>query len=182
DLNNNHQIFTYAYSNNSLVWWSTNSFVPRTDAGISDGSNILKAGNGWYYSIKRSWGSYSMLFLIPIKWEYQKTNAYLNDRFHEDLVLSSNLDMADFRDTNIYNIRSSQGKYLFSVKLNQKSIDYSYMEWELLMWILGVVFFIINLNILCSQLFSSGRILLSILIFGGTLFGLRYVDLYFDLL
>lgn len=182
DLNNNHQIFTYAYSNNSLVWWSTNSFVPRTDAGISDGSNILKAGNGWYYSIKRSWGSYSMLFLIPIKWEYQKTNAYLNDRFHEDLVLSSNLDMADFRDTNIYNIRSSQGKYLFSVKLHQKSIDYSYMEWELLMWILGVVFFIINLNILCSQLFSSGRILLSILIFGGTLFGLRYVDLYFDLL
>lgn len=182
ELNNSEQIFTYAYSNNSLVWWSTQSFVPRTDAGISDGSNILKSGNGWYYSIKRSWGSYSILFLIPVKWEYEKSNAYLNDRFATDLISTSNLEMADFRDLNIYNIRSSQGKYLFSVKLSQKSIESSYIDWELLMWTLGFVFLLINFNIFCSQLFRNGQIWLSILLFGSALFSIRFIDLYFNLL
>src|SRR5690606_8900036 len=98
-----HDIYPFVYINSELVIWGTDKFVPKTDAGITDGVDIIKTGNGWYESIKRSTGNFSVLFLIPIKSDFQKNNEYLQDRFSKNLIETNNLEIANYDDHLIYN-------------------------------------------------------------------------------
>src|SRR5690606_12072042 len=69
-LGENKGIYVYSYSNNDLIFWGSEQIVPRSDAGISEGSSIVTWDNGWYESYKRSEGGFSAVCLIPIKANY----------------------------------------------------------------------------------------------------------------
>src|SRR3546814_854341 len=115
-----HDIYPFIYLNSELVIWGTDKVVPKTDAGIPEGVDIInKTGNGWYETVKKSSGNFSVVFLIPIKSDFQKNNEYLQDRFSKHLIETDNLEIADYDDHLIYNIRSMTGEYLFSVKLSE---------------------------------------------------------------
>ncbi len=174
-----NDIYPFTYVNNELVFWGTDKFVPKTDAGIRDGVGIVKAGNGWYESIKKSAGNFSALFLIPIKADFQKNNVYLQNTFSRDLIRTDNLAIADYDDSPVYNIRSVTGEYLFSVKLQDAQHDTFFTKLELTMWLLAGFSVMLLLNIICMWMARRGWIWVSILVFAVCLACIRYIDLHF---
>ena len=175
-----HDIYPFIYVNSELVIWGTDKMVPKTDAGIPDGVNIInQSGNGWYETVKKSSGNFSVLFLIPIKSDFQKNNEYLRDRFSDDLIETDNLEIAGYDDHVIYNIRSITGEYLFSVKLAEGQHDTFFSKLELTMWILAGLSVVLLINIMCIWLAKRGWVWLSIAIFAGCLTCIRYLDLHY---
>ncbi|WP_262246460.1 sensor histidine kinase [Parapedobacter soli] len=174
-----HDIYPFIYVNNELVIWGTDKFVPKTDAGFSDGVDIIQADNGWYESIKKTAGNISALFLIPIKSNYQRNNEYLQNTFSKSLIETYNLEIADYNDHVIYNIRSVTGKYLFSVKLGEGRHDTFFSKLELTMWVLAGLSIVLLLNIMCIWLARRGWVWSSVVLFACCLAGLRYVDLHY---
>ncbi len=180
ELTEKNGVFLYTFSNNDLLFWSSEVIVPQTDVGILEGSSMIHAENGWYHALKFSDRDFSTVFLIPVKWEFNKTNSFLRNQFASDLIKTNNLDIAEYDDRNVYNIRSQSGQYLFSVKLSVEELDSFYLDLELLMWLLGIIFSLIGINVLCSILVRKGRAWLGIVLFGALLAGLRYADLHFS--
>jgi len=174
-----HEIYPFVYVNNELVVWGTDKFVPKTDAGIRNGVDIIRTGNGWYESIKKSSGSFSVLFLIPIKSEFQRSNDYLHNTFSRGLISTDNLDIAGYDDDVVYNIRSSTGEYLFSVKLRDGHRDTFFSKLELAMWLLAGFCVVLLLNIICIWVAKRGWVWSSIVLFGCCLMAIRYLDLHY---
>lgn len=175
-----HDVYPFTYVNNELVFWGTDKFVPKTDAGIRDGVDMIHAENGWYESIKKTVGNFSVLFLIPIKTEFQKNNAYLQNVFSRHLIRTNNLEIADYNDQFVHHIRSITGKYLFSVKLRgEETHDSFFSELELAMWMLAGLSVTVLLNIICVWLARRGWVWSSVLLFALCLIGIRYLDLHY---
>ncbi|WP_257668459.1 sensor histidine kinase [Parapedobacter tibetensis] len=174
-----NNIYPFTYINNELVFWGTDKFVPKTDAGINNGVGIIKAGNGWYESIKKSVGNFSVLFLIPIKADFQNNNVYLQNTFSQDLIKTDNLEIADYDDGFIYNIRSITGEYLFSVKLRDGQHETFFSKLELAMWMLAGFSVTLLFNIICMWVAKRGWVWSSVLLFACCLVGIRYLDLHY---
>lgn len=170
------QIYIYTYSNNELNFWGSNIIVPKTDVGISVGSSIIAWDNGWYLALKKSKDGFSVLCLIPIKENYLLDNNYLETKFSTELISSNNLEIATFKDNDVFNLRDSEGKYLLSLKLSSHFQNYFSML-EFLMWIFAVITGTIFMTVVCQWIANKGWIKLSILVFAFYFLLIRYLDL-----
>jgi len=176
-LGEKKKVFVYTYSNSELSFWGSDKIVPQSDAGIPEGSSLIVADNGWYEAIKRSKGGFSVVCLIPIKEKYLLKNDYLNEDFSSDLIHSQNLTIANYDDSPVYNIRSADGRYLFSVKLKQQTYNSLFSQLELAMWLAAMFFATILMNSLCVWIASKGKVKLSAAIFLLFFILARYFDL-----
>lgn len=174
-----NEIYPFTYVNNELVFWGTDKFVPKTDAGIRNGVDRIKTDNGWYESIKKSTGNFAVLFLIPIKSDFQKSNEYLQNVFSKNLIETDNLEIAGYDDQLIHNIRSITGEYLFSVKLRDGQHDTFFSKLELAMWLLAGFCVVLLLNIICIWMARRGWVWYSVLSFACGLVGIRYLELHY---
>src|SRR5690554_6925303 len=175
DLGQEQGIYLYTYSNNELVFWSSEQVVPRSDAGIQEGSSVFSWNNGWYEAYKKSSGGFSVVCLIPIKSNYPITNRFLKNDFSQDLINSPNLEVANYNDTSVYNLRNSDGTYLLSLKLRTNNFKTFFSTIELIMWLLAGLTFTIFVNSLCLWIAKKGWVKLSILAFALFLTSFRYL-------
>ncbi len=172
-----HNIGVLVYANNDLDFWTWDRFVPKTDAGIRPGSSLMQADNGWYLFIKEVRGTSSILFLVPIKAEFQMNNTYLRNDFAPDLIESENLVIANYDDMDTYHIRALDGRYLFSVQLSGGQYSSFYAGLELTMWILAGFCVLVLANMLCVWIAKRGWVWSSVLLFAVLLGLSRYVEL-----
>ena len=172
-----NNIYVYTYSNNDLIFWGSEQIVPRSDAGISEGSSVITWNNGWYESYKKSNAGFSVVCLIPIKSNYPLTNRFLNNNFSKDLIKTPNLEVANYDDTSVFNLRNSDNDYLLSLKLRDSKFNTFYSILELVMWLMAALTATILANMLCFMLAKKGWVKLSILIFALFLLSIRYSDL-----
>ncbi|HWV72300.1 MAG TPA: HAMP domain-containing sensor histidine kinase [Pseudosphingobacterium sp.] len=176
-LGNKKQIFVYTYSNSELIFWGADKIVPQSDAGLSDGSSLIPADNGWYEAIKKTKGGFSVVCLIPIKSRYALKNDFLPEDFSSDLIRTQNLSIANYDDNPVYNIRNVEGKYLISVKLKQQTYNTLSSNLELAMWLAAMLFATILMNSICVWIASKGYVKLSVLTFFLFFIVSRYIDL-----
>lgn len=170
-------IYLYTYNNNELVFWGSEKAVPQSDAGLTDGSSLLSADNGWYEAIKKSSGAFSAVALIPIKANYSISNEHLSNEFANDLIRADNLDVASYQDTLVYNIKNNKGNYLLSVKLKDSRKDTLFSKLEFGMWLAALLMLTILVNSLCVWIADRNHIKLSIFLFFLYLLTFRYLDL-----
>lgn len=176
-LGEKKQVYLYTYSNSELVFWGSDKIVPQSDAGLSDGSSLITADNGWYEAIKKTRGGFSVVCLIPIKAKYPLKNDYLKDTFSPDLIRSQNLEVASYDDHPVYNIRNVDGKYLLSVKLKPQTADTLFSKLELAMWLAAIFFAAILMNSVCVWIADKGFVKTSIIIFFAFFAFTRFLDL-----
>lgn len=170
------QIYIYTYSNNELDFWGSSAIVPKTDVGISAGSSLITWDNGWYEAFKKTEDGFSVLFLIPIKRNFPLSNRYLKNIFSKDLIKNSNLDIASFKDKEVYNLRNSEGKYLLSLKISPQFRSY-FSTFVFILWMLAFVSCTIFITVICQWIAEKGWIKLSILFLVLFFIVARYVDL-----
>jgi len=163
--------------NNHLAFWSGIKVLPDNLAAIKEGYSFIKQPNGYYETIKKSKGDFSVIFFIPVKTTYAFENQYLHNVFDKDLVKDNNIDIADFSDNNIYEVHSSNNDYLFSIKLNPNSINYAFVYYELIFWILTIITLCVLMHKVCNYIALKGYALLSVVLLAVFIVLFRYLSL-----
>lgn len=170
-------IYLHTFQNGKLQFWGGNRVLFESDTNIKAGSTFLTWQNGWYETIKKVDGDFSVVAFIPIKANYPYQNQFLQNTFSPDLTSNNNLEIATLTDKQVYNIRNIDGKYLFSVKLRSPVIHTFYSKLELCMWLLAAFFGLICINHLCNWMARKGYVIASILFLASFLTGFRLLEL-----
>ena len=176
-LRDDRKIFLSAYQDGRLKFYGAIQVVLSSDTLIKEGSTFIATNNGWYEAIKKIDGNFSAVCILPIKANYANQNRYLQNTFSTDLIASNNLEIATKYDKEVYNIRNSDGKYLFSVKLKSSAINAFYSSLELGLWILAIITGLTFINSLCSWMNKYGFQKSAVLALFCLLLAFRLADL-----
>lgn len=176
EFGDERKIFLQTFVNNKVTFWNSNQVYFSSDKPIKEGSTFISYSNGWYEAIKRSSDNFSVVCYIPVKSRYPYTNRYLNNIFSKDLIKDNNLEIASFNDKNVYNIRSADGNYLFSVKLKHSLENTLTSQLELWMWVLSGLSFLVLINYLAVWVVARGYLKTAIVLMIAVFSFLRYIN------
>ncbi|WP_094568773.1 sensor histidine kinase [Mucilaginibacter xinganensis] len=175
-----NNIWFVTLQNNNLSFWSGVKVVPKYPASIKEGYSFRKESNGYYEVIKKSEGAFSAIFFIPVKINYAFQNEYLQNRFAVDLTTDSNIEIADFMDKNVYEIRSSNNSFLFAVKIKQGEVNHSFFYYEVTIWLLTLLCFCVLINNICDYIASKGLLVLALAVLAAFIFLARWINLQYN--
>lgn len=172
-------IYLFLFKNSKPIFWSTNIYVPDTDAGLKEGTSFISADNySFLVKKKKITEELNLLALVPIERQFNKDYIPDPDRSFFGEINETHLQIADFRDQDdIKNIYTKDNKYLFSVKLKNGKYDNIYLKIQLFCWVLGTICIIILITNICTQIARSGRPFISIITIITTFIIIRIVDL-----
>ncbi|ERJ60531.1 ATP-binding protein [Sphingobacterium paucimobilis] len=172
-------VYLYLYKNKKPVFWSSNMYVPETEAGLKNNISFIKTEN-FSFVVKKKIISeeISVLALIPIERSFNASSGYLKTTQFFRFLKTDNLRLANFGDSeNIRNIYAQDNSFLFSVKLKEGKHNSIFLKIQLICWILGTLCFVIWVNGTCLQLARKGYPSLSVIILILTFFLVRIVDI-----
>ncbi len=176
------------FDNGKLKFWSSIRILLQSDSILKEGSTFLSWQNGWYEAIKKTKGNFSVVCFIPVKANYPYQNQYLKNTFSPDFIAENSLDIAKITDKQVVNIRNSEGKYLFSVKLKSTITHTFYSKIEFWMWVLSIICGLVFINQLCIWIIQKGNVKTAILSLFLFLISIRFTSLkyawfnnYFDI-
>lgn len=167
------------YRNNKPVFWSSNLIIPENPGYYKKGRSFIKETNGYYEIIKKVKGNFSVLVFIPIKHIYPYHNEYLKNAFDADLTKDTNIDIADFTDTDIYQVSAIDGAYLFSVKQLPYQINSFFFMMEFLLWASALIFLCLLVHRLCVYIGHKGYAFLSVLLLAAFIVLVRFINLHY---
>jgi signal transduction histidine kinase len=175
-----HNIWFSTYQGDSLIFWSGVKVIPQHPPRIKEGVSFIREPNGYYETIKKSEGDFSVVFSIPVKVDYAIQNQYLQNKFAADLLKDDNIALADYTDTYVHSIHSSiNDAYLFSVKLIPGQINHLFFCFELISWMLTFFTLCILIHALCKYLVSKDHVFLSLGLLAGFIILARFINLHF---
>lgn len=177
EFSQKRNVYIQTFEKGEPKFWSGIEIILDSDSQLKEGSTFIDWKNGYYEAIRKSWGDFSVVCYIPVMSRYPYENEYLRNNFAPDLLSSNNLDIAGFSDKEVFNIRNSEGKYLFSVKLKSSVSNLFYLSIELWMWVLAVLFSLIFLTHLCVSIANKGYARLAMLLLLVGLIAFRLIDL-----
>ncbi|MGN0001943.1 MAG: ATP-binding protein [Sphingobacterium composti] len=175
----NQQIYLYIYKNTKPIFWSSNIYVPDTDAGLKDGISYIYADNfSFLVKKKKLTSELNILALIPVERQYNSAYKAKNSSSYLSITASTQLQIAKFGDTEeIKNIYSINNQYLFSVKLKSNKYNNIYLNIQLFCWVLGTICCVILISSICVSVARRGQALLSIILLAITFVIIRIIDL-----
>ncbi|RFZ82792.1 sensor histidine kinase [Mucilaginibacter terrenus] len=172
-------IWLLTMQNGRVNFWSGPKIAPDNASTLTEGSSFIKTTNGYYEAIKKTEGSFSAVFFIPVKYAYAFQNKYLQNIFNPKLTEDTNIEIADFTDKGIYAVHNVNGKYLFSVKLIKGEVNNRFFYFELTVWILTILSLCILVHVLVTYLAHRGWVYLSLLALALFIVAFRFVNLHY---
>jgi signal transduction histidine kinase len=174
-------IWFSTYRGDSLMFWSGIKIIPQKPTRIKDGVSFSHEKNGFYETIKKSDGDFSVVFSIPVKIDYIIQNEYLRNRFASDLISDDNIELANYSDKFVHAIHSSiNDAYLFSVKLKPGQVNHLFYYFELVSWVLTFLTLCILMHTICKYLVAKRQIWLSLLTLAAFITVARFINLHFQ--
>lgn len=168
----------FIFKNHELLLWSTNLFVPLTDAGLKNSINYITNNDRSFVVKKKEIGNTTVLAYITIKKYFNINNEYFTKAFSPLITKSTNIEIADYNDSvNVKNIYSKDKTYLFSIKLKSGQVQNIFSIVQTLCWILAATCFITLIYNLAKLLVNKGKITAGIILYLTALIVLRYLDL-----
>lgn len=171
-------IYFYIYSENQVIHWPTNIYVPFSDVGLRNSTSLIQTENRSFLAKKKELEhGISVLALIPLKRDFQNTNQYLSNNFLSTIGVN-NLEIAQYDDNqNIRNIYSKDENYLFSVKLIEGKKDNIYINLQFFCWVTALICLIILINSIAIHLAKNGKVWSGIFLFASIFVAVRYIDM-----
>jgi two-component system, NtrC family, nitrogen regulation sensor histidine kinase NtrY len=188
-LPKNTGIVFLVYRNDSLKYWSDNTFSFNTfnQNALAD-KRFDFISNGWYIVKSYTTDSVRAYGLILVKTQYPYENDFLINKFQPDLKLPASTELLTEPQPGSYSIIDWEGIYLFSIKFNMDELRFSRLEKNLSPFLIFLTLFsfLIMLHRLIqsitrSKIRNAVILVLPVLLF--LLRGLQYrfhipVDLY----
>ncbi len=167
------------YENNKLKFWSSTRFSinqPIQKKGFS----VLETKNGIYEVYKAEVDRYTFIFSITIKTQFSVENQFLRNRISPELLPRESLKIARFGETNTQDIFSIDGNYLFQVKLNEDYQGGLYQNFQLWLWVLGIMAITGFVNSLAMWLVRNKSVIWGVLCLTLYFVLLRWTDLEYS--
>jgi len=165
------------YENGKLKFWSSIKAIPANPEFIKEGSSVVQYSNGWYEVVKKTSGSYILLFFIEIKSQYAIENQYLDNEISPLLSNTNALSLANFTDPDIIAIKNIEGTPLFEVKLKIGYAKSIYAAMEIWLWGIGLFSFCLFFNSFCSWLAKKGYLITGTVLLALFFITIRVTDL-----
>ncbi len=179
EMTTDNSIWVLAFNNDELVFWSGIKLMPRNVAAIKSGSSFIKNNNGYYELVKKTDGHFTVLFYILVKNNFSYQNQYLQNTFLPELFKGYNIDIADFTDNHVRQIRGANNAYLFSVKIKPNEINQRFFYFELTFWALTLIVLCLLMNNIAGYFSRKGYVLFSIFFLSVFIVALRFVNIHF---
>ncbi len=148
----NENLHFYAYYKGNLVFWNTNSVLPKKKVSSTRGFRTVKRGNGLYLQKSRKPDNYTFKVLLPLRQSYKIKNDYLKDDIKIPAPTSNSYDIN--RNQVGHSISNSNGDYLFS--LNPQKFSWKAKE-ILCFYLAGLIFVFLSFTQITRKLFLKGR-------------------------
>jgi two-component system nitrogen regulation sensor histidine kinase NtrY len=172
-------IWITTFLNDSLQFWSGVKVIPNPRL-VKEGVSFVSEPNGYYETIRKDQGNFSVIFSIPVKINYKIQNQYLQNKFASDLLTDDNIDLANYNDSFVYGVHSSiNGVYLFSVKLKPGEVNHLFFYFEFGSWLLTFITLCILIHSICKYLASKGYVIFSLIILAVFIILARFINLYY---
>ncbi len=171
-------IFFQVYRKKQLVFWS-DAVIPANNVNsFKSGTSFAQYNNGSYEVIKKVDQDFIVLFFIPIKSRLPFKNQYLNnDDSKAYIIRNRNIEIADISDADVIDVKSRNGKFLFSIKKVNEKIKVPYSSTEVFMWCLGLFTLLLLINSICKHYADLGSPALALISLAILIFLLRYLGL-----
>lgn len=179
DYTLNNSIWILVYKGGQLDFWTGAKVIPPNALQLKDGASFFKQPNGYYETIKKTEGSTTVMFFIPVKASYPFTNEYLANTFTKDLTIDNNLAIADFTDKNVYAVHDVNNKYLFSLKL-LKGVNHRFFYFVVGFWLLAIFTLFLLVNNIARYLVGRGMAYGSLLFLGAFILLFRFINLHYS--
>ncbi len=149
-------VYFQTYKNNELSFWSDAIISPENVEELKEGTSFVNYSNGWYETLKKKEGNFFVVFFIPVKFDYPYRNQYLSNGFEHGLIIDKTIDIASLSDSAVADIKSIEGRYLFSIKKNEALVSKPYSVIEISVWILGFITLALLINSICKYYADMG--------------------------
>ncbi len=170
------------YKGDSLVFWSNNHIEPNK-AELSNPATIreskfLSLDNGYYQQIKQSYknknldkGFYTVIALIPIKYQYSLSSEYLNEHYVADKNIPASVDIQS--SVTKYPVLNRRGDPIFYMNARGPLRKVSEMQLLLFLYLSAFFSFIVLINSIAKTIANTKERWLGALFFGLSVFGLK---------
>src|SRR5690606_24474107 len=122
--------------------------------------------------------SFFVIFYVLVKAIYPYQNQFLNHASGNDIVGNLSVDIAELNDYDVANIKTSENKYLFSIKksdeLNGKA---SVSDIEIILWFCGFLSLFLLINSIFQYYAEKGSPILASIGLTLSFFLIRYLCL-----
>jgi len=175
------RIWLVTYKNNKLSYWTGIRVIPEQYKQFKEGSSFIKTDNGYYEAIRKTEGNFTAIAFIFIRSKFPFQNQFLKNSFEPKLLNADNIEIADLGDKDVYHIHTVNNQYLFSVKLNSTKVNYTYLGWEISLWVAALISFCLLISSICNYFVSKNQVLLSFVVMAACIIVVRFINLYFNL-
>jgi two-component system nitrogen regulation sensor histidine kinase NtrY len=180
DYTINRRIWFVVVKDGKPAFWSGAKIVPVYSGNIKEGSSFIKQSNGYYETIKKTQGNYSVLFFIGVKNNYAFQNKYLQNTFFPEISSDKNIDIADFTDRGVHAIRDVNQAYLFSIKLLPGKVNNRFFYFQLSIWILAIITMCFFIHDVVSYLANTrNQVYLALLVLAVSIITFRFINLHY---
>ncbi len=178
---NHTKAYYFIYKNTtapSLIYWNTQTVVPNLNTLNVKKNVLVFLDNGYYYVQKKNVSNAIFISLLPIKWQYEIVNNYLQNDF---LLSQDGTEKIDINfQKGAYNIVDNDNNFLFSlspIKSANKIKDNEFTNWLRILSLIPLLLFIHFSTINIKQ--KKGGIVAALFLVSNILF-LRVLTYTFD--
>lgn len=173
-----NNVILLLFNGDRLAFWTSNRVVPEKQWKlIKEGTNFLKLDNGWYFIIKETRGTVSLVTLLSIRKEYNYQNEYLRNRFADQLGFPDYIELSNHVNEGDYAVKDSEGKVLFMIAVNSQKFSLTPVYYEVGLWILAILFLYLSVNSFAKFLWNKGEWLAALLSIGIVIILFRSVTM-----
>lgn len=162
-----------------LQFWSSSKAIITDPDQVKEGSSFIQLPNGWYEAVKKTQGTYTMVFLVNIKNQFSIQNRYLQNGIVSKQLGTDALELALFMDEDVYGIHNLEGKLLFEVKLKANYNQSIYSTIQLWLWVVGLFCICLFVNSICARMAKKGQVFRASFLLAVFFFLLRFTDLQY---
>ena len=186
DLMKNEGVALLIYENDTLKFWSDNSIaVENWVKEVCLDQKMAKLHNGWFEVVRPNTNATTtraIVGLVLVKNEYPYQNKYLVNEFQKDFAVPSETKLITDNPNATNDVRNYNGEYLFSLEFNSANNSVSSATYvSILLTLIGFVFLILFLKVLCSDLLSKQGKNYSTIVFLILIVVIRYFSITLSL-
>lgn len=172
-------IYLLVYENDKLSFWTTNHALPPSVQSVPLGSSLLKMADGYYLTECQGNNSLKVISLIPVKSEYNYTNAYLQNSFNPRLNIPNYITLGT-AEKGIAVALSGSNSPLFYLQYDNTQTKSFGNQLQNIFWILGFLSLFFFIDEYCQKIAKEGRLLHALGILSSTVLLIRFLMMTFQ--
>lgn len=175
-----YQYHLNEYTQPNLIFWNTQAVQP-TEALLynTDSAGFILLPNGYYVWNKKQVADNILVALVPIKWNYVITNAYLKNSFAIGDGFEKNYDITLGEGT--VTVKSREGKKLFNLYKKAGTVIPKNNIVSVVFRLLGSILLLLFIHICAIYIAMHNRLWKAVFFLGVIVLALRVTSYYFPI-